>query len=407
MSKNEVFPNASPNPALPLAGLKVIDLSRLLPGPYATQMLGDMGADVLKVEDTQLGDYLRWEERTAGGENPAFLQLNRNKRSLTLNFKLEEGRQIFKKIVAEADVLLESFRPGVMARLGLGYDELKEINPGLIFCAISGYGQTGPYKDRPGHDLNYIGYAGLLGISGQAAGAPAIPGTQIADLAGGALMAVTGILAALHGRQTSGKGRFIDISMTAGVTGLLSLQSAFYLTGSEPIRRENWRLNGGLPEYNVYETADGKYLTVGALEPKFFGRLCELIGLPEYAQVQASPARQLEIKTALGKRFKEKTQAEWLQLLAAEDTCVGPVYDYEEIFTDPQAQAFGITLETEHPQVGKLRQLNLPFKLDGLEAEHIARTPAPAYSEHTNQILQALGYTEPQIAELKTAGVIR
>lgn len=407
MSDSKIFPYAAEaNPALPLAGLKVVDLSRLLPGPYTTQILGDLGADVLKIEDTQAGDYLRWEHRVSKGENPAFLQLNRNKRGLTLNLKHEAGREIFKKIIAEADILLESFRPGVMARLALGYEDLQAINPRLIYCAISGYGQDGPYKDRPGHDLNYIGYAGLLGITGKADQTPSIPGMQVADLAGGAMMAVTGILAAVYGRQATGRGRFIDISMTAGVTGLLPFQAAFYLATGYPVRREAWTLNGGLPEYNVYETADGKYLSVGALEPKFFSRLCELIGLSDYAEVNARGPRRQEIKAALTKRFKEKSRAEWLALLAEDETCVGAVYDFEEVFDDPQGQAFGLTLEAEHPKGGQVRQLGLPFKLDNLPPEQIARRPAPEFGQHNSAILTALGYSEAEIAELKAAGTI-
>lgn len=400
-----IFPYADVlNSTLPLSGLKVVDLSRLLPGPHATLMLADLGADVLKVEDPQLGDYLRWG--WPPGENPAFLQLNRNKRSLTLNLKAEEGREIFKKIVAEADVLLESFRPGVMARLGLGYDDLKKINPGLIYCALSGYGQEGPYQHRPGHDLNYMGYAGALALGGPAGAAPVIPGVQIADLAGGSLMSLVGILAALHGRQLTGQGRLVDVSMTGGVTGLLPYQASMYLATGDPVRRGQWRLNGGLPEYAVYETADGKYLTVGALEPKFFNRLCTLLDMPEMDEVNSSPAKGAQIRAALAAKFKQKTRAEWLALLADEDACVGPAYEMDEVFDDPQAIARGTVVETEHPKLGKLRQLGLPFRLDGLDPQAVVREPAPGFGEHTTEILSALGYDEAAIERLRSEGVV-
>lgn len=400
-----IFPYADVlNSTLPLSGLKVVDLSRLLPGPHATLMLADLGADVLKVEDPQLGDYLRWG--WPPGENPAFLQLNRNKRSLTLNLKAEEGREIFKKIVAEADVLLESFRPGVMSRLGLGYDDLKKINPGLIYCALSGYGQEGPYQHRPGHDLNYIGFAGALALGGPAGAAPVIPGVQIADLAGGSLMSLVGILAALHGRQLTGQGRLVDVSMTGGVIGLLPYQASMYLATGDPVRRGQWRLNGGLPEYAVYETADGKYLTVGALEPKFFNRLCTLLDMPEMDEVNSSPAKGAQIRAALAAKFKQKTRAEWLALLADEDACVGPAYEMDEVFDDPQAIARGTVVETEHPKLGKLRQLGLPFRLDGLDPQAVVREPAPGFGEHTTEILSALGYDEAAIERLRSEGVV-
>ncbi|MDB5078134.1 MAG: CoA transferase [Chloroflexi bacterium] len=400
-----IFPFAEEiNPQLPLSGVKVVDLTRLLPGPHATLMLADLGADVLKVEDTQQGDYLRWG--APPGENPAFMQLNRNKRSITLDLKQPAACEIFKKIVAEADILLESFRPGVMTRLGLGYEDLQAINPGLIYCSISGYGQEGPYKNRPGHDLNYIGYAGALGLTGPAGGAPIIPGVQIADLAGGSLMSLVGVLAALHGRQATGKGRMVDIAMTGSVTGLLAYQAGIMLAGGEPIRRGEWRLNGGLPEYAVYETADGKYLTVGALEPKFFSRLCTMLGLTEYGEVYAQPERAAEIRAKLAEAFKERTRDEWMEVLGDKDVCVGPAYELEEVFEDQQAQARGLVVEMEHPRVGKVKQLGLPFVLDGLDPQSVVRLSSPIFGEHNAQVLAALGYSPDEIEQLRQDGIV-
>jgi crotonobetainyl-CoA:carnitine CoA-transferase CaiB-like acyl-CoA transferase len=402
-----MFPFAEEtNDRLPLVGLKVLDLSRLLPGPYATLMLADMGADVLKVEDTQAGDYVRWGAPKVGGESVAFMALNRNKRSIKLNLKTDEGREIFLALVQEADIVLESFRPGVMAKLGLGYEQLREVNPKLIYCAISGYGQDGPYKDYPGHDLNYMGYAGALGQTGLKDGPPVMPGVQVADLAGGAMQAVIGILAAVQGRHQSGRGRFVDVSMTDGVVGWMVMQAAVYFATGYTAGRGRNVLNGGLPEYSVYETKDGKYLSVGALEPKFFSEVCKLIGLEQYAETGTKGERAAEIRAALTNRFKEKTQAEWLELLAGKDTCVGPVYELNEVFEDPQIKARGLVVEAEHPKAGKVRQIGLPIKLDGITEQDIVRRPAPGYGEHTDEILASIGYSVEDIERLKKEGVI-
>lgn len=401
-----MFPYATEtNDRLPLVGLKVLDLSRLLPGPYASLLLADMGADVIKVEDTQMGDYVRWGGPQINGENPMFMALNRNKRSVTLNLKAAEGREIFKKMVKEADVVIESFRPGVMSKLGLGYEQLREINPGIIFCAISGYGQDGPYKDRAGHDLNYIGIAGALGQTGPASGTPVMPGVQVADLGGGAMQAVIGILAALQGRHVTGHGRFIDVSMTDGVVGWLSHLAAFYFATGQKFSRGTYSLNGVLPEYSVYETKDGKYLSVGALEPKFFGRLCQLIGLEQYGETNARGERAAEIRAALTARFKEKNREQWLAILANEDTCVGPVYEIDEVFEDPQIQARGLVVEMEHPKAGKQKQVGLPLKFDGLTEKDIVRRPSPGFGEHNAEVLAALGYSPDEIERLKKEGI--
>jgi crotonobetainyl-CoA:carnitine CoA-transferase CaiB-like acyl-CoA transferase len=410
---SEVFPfaaEAAQHPELPLAGLKVLDLSRLLPGPYASLLLADMGADVLKVEDPQFGDYLRWRwpfaSPAANDIGAIFLLLNRNKRSLTLNLKSATGQEIFKQLVLEADIVLESFRPGVMTRLGLGYEQLRQINPRLIYGAISGYGQDGPYKNRVGHDLNYIGYAGLLGQTGRAGEAPTIPGIQIADLAGGGLFSLVGMLAAIEGRHHTGQGRLVDMAMTDGVAGLMIYQAAALFNGEDLPARGEGQLNGGLSEYNLYRTADDKYLTVGALEPKFFSRLCTILGMPEYDEVNASPAKVAQVKEMLAERFATKTRAEWLELLADDEVCVGPAYELAEIFNDPQLASRSLLVEAEQPRVGKVKQMGLPLKFDGLDPQAIVRQPAPAFGEHTTDIIQALGYTDMQVAELKSNGVI-
>jgi crotonobetainyl-CoA:carnitine CoA-transferase CaiB-like acyl-CoA transferase len=401
-----IFPDAASDRAkLPLHGVKVLDLSRLLPGPYATLLLADLGADVLKIEDNQMGDYIRWGSPKIGEYSAGYMVLNRNKRSMTLNLKTAEGKEIFTKLVKEADVLIESFRPDVMARLGLGWEQLKEVNPGLIYCAISGYGQDGPYKFRPGHDLNYIGYAGVLGQTG-APEHPVLPGTQIADLGGGGLMSVVGILAALQGRQHTGQGRFVDISMTDAVVSWLTYHAGNYFATGKPGKRGEQRLTGAFPEYYVYETKDGKWLSVGALEPKFFARLTELIGLQEFNEVGTHGERADQIKAALTARFKEKTRDEWMALLGDEDVCVGPVYDIDEVMSDPQLVHRGMITEVEHPTAGKIKQIGLPIRFNDLETQDYIRHHPPGYGEDTADVLAALGYSAEEVTALREKKVV-
>src|SRR5947209_1907106 len=263
----------------PLSGIRILDLSRLLPGAYASQMMADFGADVIKIEEPDTGDYGRYmPPQGPSGLSLYFLAINRNKRSVTVNLKSAQGREIFLRLVRESDVVLESFRPGVMERLGLGYEQLKETNLGIIYCAISGYGQNGPYRLRAGHDLNYAGYAGLLNYNRGPRGEPAMPATQFGDLAGGSFMAVIGIVTTLLGRAQSGEGRMVDVSMTEGVMSLLPLfASAYFNTGQTPIPGRS-SLDGGLPCYNIYETQDGKHVTLAALEYKFWHTFCSRIG---------------------------------------------------------------------------------------------------------------------------------
>src|SRR6266704_2905177 len=270
-----------------------------------------------------------------------FLAINRNKRSMTLNLKSTEGHDIFLRLVRNADVVLESFRPGVMERLGLGYEQLKEIHPGLIYCAISGYGQDGPYRLRAGHDLNYAGYAGLLDYNRGQQGEPAMPATQLGDLAGGSFMSVIGILTALVGRAQSGEGRMVDVSMTEGIMALLPLFSTVYLNTQKAPLPSHSTLDGGLPCYNIYETRDCKHVTLAALEPKFWHTFCTRIGhlelLPFHTPV--GPGERVQALDMLRAIFKTRTRDEWIAELADIDACVGPVDGIDEAFNDQQAQA--------------------------------------------------------------------
>ncbi|HYP48503.1 MAG TPA: CoA transferase, partial [Thermoleophilaceae bacterium] len=265
-----------------LDGVRVLDLSRLLPGGFCSLLLADFGAEVLKVEDTGMGDYLRWaapyyEGADDSAKSALFLSLNRGKRSIRLNLKDEQGREVLLRLVREYDVLLESFRPGVMERLGVGYERLREENPGLVYCAISGYGQTGPYTARSGHDMNYLGLGGLLGLTGEVDGPPVQAAGQIADLGGGALMGAFGILAALRERERSGEGQLVDVSMFDGSLSWLAMVAARYLCEGEPPRRGGLELAGSLLCYRPYACSDG-WVTLGALEPKFWQAWCRGVG---------------------------------------------------------------------------------------------------------------------------------
>ena len=390
----------------PLNGIRILDLSRLLPGAYATQMMADFGADVIKIEEPGSGDYGRYmPPHGAGGMGQLFLAINRNKRSMTLNLKSAQGRAIFLRLVEQADAIVESFRPGVLERLGLGYTQLKEVNSGLIYCAISGYGQEGPYRLRAGHDLNYAGYAGLLYYNRGQDGQPAMPATQLGDLAGGSYMAVIGMLTALVGRAQTGEGRMIDVSMTEGVLSLLPLVASTYLNTGHAPRPGRSTLDGGLPCYNIYETRDGKHVTLGALEPKFWHTFCTRIGhlelLPFHLPVGPGEREQaIEMLRAI---FKTKTRDEWLAELADIDACVGPVYSIDEAIDDPHAQVRGVSVSTT--VAGETLQTLQSFPRMS-DAEQVQRYAPPTLGEHTDVLLHEAGYSDEEIAQFKMLGAI-
>ncbi len=390
----------------PLSGIRILDLSRLLPGAYASQMLADFGADVIKIEEPGSGDYGRFmPPHGPGGMSLYFLAINRNKRSITLNLKAEQGREIFLRLVSKADIILESFRPGVLERLGLGYEQLKALNPGIIYCAISGYGQDGPYRLRAGHDLNYAGYAGLLDYNRGPDGQPAMPPTQIGDLAGGSYMSVIGILTALVGRAQTGKGRMIDVSMTEGVMSLLPLvATAFLNTGKAPQPGQS-SLDGGLPCYNIYETKDGKHVTLAALEQKFWHTFCTRIGHLELLpfHLPHGPEERATAIEMLQNIFKTKTRDEWIAELADIDSCLGPVYSIDEAFNDPHAQARGVSVSSGNDEKAFRTLPSFPRVSD---AESEQRYAPPDLGEHTSELLQEAGYSNAEIEEFKTNGVI-
>ena len=384
----------------PLAGLRVLDLTRLLPGPFCTQLLGDLGADVVKIEDPAGGDPAR-----QGSTNHVFLQVNRNKRSLALNLKAPDGRDLLLRLVERAHVLIESFRPGVMDRLGVGYSILAERNPRLVYATLSGFGQSGPYRDRPGHDLNYLALAGMLGLNAARDGDPIPPAVQVADLGGGSLAAV-GILAAVFAAQQTGRGQFLDVSLYASaVAWLPTLVAAREMAGRAPVPGEP-PLAGGLPQYDVYPTRDGRYVSLGALEPKFLLAFLERVGRLDLAPLAAGGQAERErLRAELRAVFATRTQAEWVACLADVDTCFAPVLTLDEAMADPQAQALGLFTSVEHPQLGRLPQLGSPFDFSSTPAA--IRRPPPALGEHTREILAELGLADEQVLALVERGVVR
>ncbi|WP_404371854.1 CaiB/BaiF CoA transferase family protein [Corallococcus coralloides] len=389
-----------PEPSAPLAGLRVLDLSRLLPGPYATLVLADLGATVDTVEDPDVGDATRHMPPHRDGEGALYYGLHRNKRSLALNLKTPEGRDALLRLVARYDVLVESFRPGVMDKLGVGEAVLRQKNPRLIYCAISGYGQTGPDRLKAGHDLNYVARAGLLGYGGEAGGAPAFPGVQMADIGGGSLFALVGILAALHERQRTGVGRFVDVSMTDGALAFLHLHLASRLfMGQEgtPLQRGSEPLNGGYPSYGLYRTADDRWLAVGALEPKFFGALCAKLSRPELLDDAYSGGEDgARVKAELARILASQPLAHWREQLSGPEFCVEPVAEGDEVLADPQLRARGLFVDADDAQRG----IRVTHLLTPLRMGDVALRPPPTLGQHSRVILEDAGFTAEEISRL-------
>jgi crotonobetainyl-CoA:carnitine CoA-transferase CaiB-like acyl-CoA transferase len=390
---------------LPLADVRVLDLSRLLPGGYTTMVLADLGADVIKVEEPGKGDYIRWMPPFAAtGEGGGHLVLNRGKRSVTCNLKTEEGRGVLIDLVRTADVLVESFRPGVMDRLGVGYDALRGINQRLVYAAISGYGATGPYVDKAGHDINYLAYAGALSFSGAAASGPWPPGLQIGDIGGGGLQAMVAILVALRVREQTGAGQFCDVSMTDGVLSWLTIHAGAYAaTGVSP-RAGAELLNGGYAWYGTYRCADDRYIAVGALEPQFFHALVEALGLPELEGMHLDRDRQPELRARLEEVFAAKPRDEWLDMLGAIDACVAPVLDVEEAFADPAARERDMVVDAELPDGSAFPMIGVTPRLSATPGR-VGALPS-ALGADTDAVLAELGRTPDDIAAMRAAGAI-
>jgi crotonobetainyl-CoA:carnitine CoA-transferase CaiB-like acyl-CoA transferase len=383
----------------PLAGVRVLDLSRLLPGGFCTAALGDLGADVVKVEQPGSGDYMRWGEPRFGAESAASWTIDRNKRSVSLDLKDPAGVAAFLDLARAAQVVVESFRPGVVDRLGVGYDAVAAVNPAIVYCSISGHGQDGPLRLQPGHDINYVGRAGLLSITGPADGLPAVPGVQVADLGTGGLFSAVGILAALYRARATGAGDHVDLSMTDGALAWLSIHLEDYFASGVDPGREGMILNGRFPCYNVYACADGRHITVGAIEERFWEVLCERVGRADLLPTRLDPAAI----PAWREVFLARARDRWVELLA-DGACVGPVNDFAEASAEPQALARGMVVEQEHPEVGTVRQLGSPIKLRNHPVG--VRSPAPRLGADTRALLAEAGYPEERIDALLSSGAV-
>ncbi len=379
----------------PLAGIRVLDLTRLLPGPVATLHLADLGAEVIKIEDPQVGDYARTLGTGTGEDSAYFRMINRNKQGLRLDLKKPAGVEVFMRLAATADVIVDSFRPGVMDKLGIGYVAVAAVNPKIAYCSISGYGQDGPYRDLAGHDINYLGYAGVLDQIGRAGGDPALPNFQIADLLGGALTAAMGILAAVLEAQRSGQGRYIDVAMTDSVLAHTYFTMLRLNDAGQSAPRGADLLSGGLPCYATYRCADGRHIAVGALEGKFWQSCCAVLGRPEWIKRQWDAGLRGEMAAL----FATRPRDEWAALFAAVDCCVTPILSPEEALANEQIAARRMVLRDDG-----LTQFAPPLKLSGYE--FTIRQPAPKVGEHNVEILRGAGYSDAEIAALAAAGVI-
>jgi crotonobetainyl-CoA:carnitine CoA-transferase CaiB-like acyl-CoA transferase len=378
----------------PLAGIRILDLTRLLPGPVATLHLADLGADVIKIEDPQVGDYARTLGTGQGADSAYFRMINRNKRGLLLDLKKPEGVEVFLRLAETADVIVESFRPGVVDKLGVGFSAVTAVNPKIAYCSISGYGQDGPYKDLAGHDINYLGYAGVLDQIGREGGDPALPNFQIADLLGGALTAAMGILAVVLEAQRSGRGRYIDVAMTDSVLAHTYFSMLRLNDAGHSLPRGSDLLSGGLPCYAAYRCADGRHMAVGALEGKFWKTCCALLGQPAWSERQWDAGLRSEVAAL----FATRTRDDWAKLFAAVDCCVTPVLTPEEAVDDAQITARGMVLRDDG-----LTQFAPPLKLS--DHEFSIRQAAPKAGEHSAEILRAAGYSDTQIDRLQATGV--
>ena len=371
--------NALPRP---LEGVTVLDLTRLLPGPVATMHLADLGAEVIKIEDPGAGDYARVMGAMDGPVSVFFKLVNRNKLSLVLDLKDAADREVLLRLVRTADVLFEGFRPGVMAKLGLDYATLAGLNPALVYCSISGFGQTGPYAQRAGHDINYLGYAGVLDQIGTAGGAPALSNLQVADLLGGALTPLVGVLAALVDARGRGQGRQVDVAMTDAVLAHNIFPMAQVLAAGRPTPRGEDLLTGGVPCYGVYETRDGRHMAVGALEAKFWRLTCETLGRPDLVSEHLSEGEAgARARGEVAAIFRGRTLAEWTALFDPVDCCVTPVLRLDEALHNAQLQARGMVGE-----VDGMRQFAPPFGIAGVDLHGASPAPAPdAHGENLRQ----------------------
>jgi len=376
-----------------LSGITVIDLSRLLPGPYCSMVLADHGARVIAIEDKRFA-------AEAGGGSAVY----RNKSHMTLNLKSEAGRRVFFHLVQSADVLLEGFRPGVTKRLGVDYEAVSAVNPKIIYCSITGYGQTGPFRGIPGHDANYLSVAGVLDLIGEKDRPPSIPGIQIADIAGGGMNGVIGILLALHARNATGKGQYIDISMTDGSFSLLSMAVHLKELTGLPLKRADSLLSHRYACYNTYETSDQRYLSIGAVENRFWQKLCDFFEVPQYGSLQYDEEKREEIKAFMREKFRSKSLAEWEDELAGLEICWAPVRTPDEALASELFREREMVVDLPYPDGEPRKTLGIPVKLS--QTPGCIKSSPPGFGQDTVSILKEFGYTDQKIDEFKNQGVI-
>ena len=390
----------------PLKGLKILDFTTLLPGPYATMTLADLGADVLRIVSGSRPDLAAFLPPFLPGTDLscAIAYLGRGKRCMALNLKDPRAVAIVRRLVADYDIVIEQFRPGVMAKLGLNYETLKAANPALIYCSLTGYGQTGPMKNRAGHDINYLARSGIISYSGRKDTGPCLVGIQIADVASGSNNAVIGILAAVVHRQATGQGQQVDVSMTDGVVAFNALSGAGWLVDGQETCCEQEVLNGG-SLYDFYETKDGKFLSFGGLEPQFFSAFCETIGQPDLIAGGVAPPDLPRVKEEVRQVLKTKTRDEWMALFAAVDACVEPVLSLGEALNDEQVRARGMIVEVPLPGGGTVRQLGHPIRYSATPPEY--RSAGCTAGTHTREVLRELGYTEEEVGKFEKTGLFR
>lgn len=392
--------------AMALEGIKIIDLTRLGPGPYCTMLLADLGADVIKIEPGGGRVSLAIQPQSTEEEERgrAYNAEGRNKRSIVLNLKIDRAREVFYKLAEQADVIADEFRPGVVKRLGVDYETIREINPRIIYCSITGYGQDGPYAQLPGHDINYISTGGAQSMIGPRGGPPVMTVNLIGDYAAGGMQAALGITAALMARERTGKGQHVDIAMTDGVVSLMHGEAAgYFATGRVPTRGDLLVI-GGAPFYGIYETKDSKYVSIGALEPWFYENLCRALGREDLIAYEWNQGKWDDIASSFREIFLTKTRDEWVELLRQTDVCVAPVNSVDEVFSDPQVVHRKMVVEIDHPTLGKVKQVGISIKLS--ETPGAVRSTAPRPGQHTEEILRSLGYTKEGIAELRESGAV-